>query len=199
MTGKGSELQAIKMVRLLDRRSGKPIHVSHEYSLEKDGGYSREEVTEGFLRQGASLTIIGFLEEAQPLPYSAAAILDYPDIHFTRKQEAWRLEKSEVAGGGQLPQPVSTSLGVILPLICYDAYRFGSGKAPLGPWDGIDLIVVPAWWEKNFPVLKSAVRRLTHQLTCSAVIVDVKHGTTIYNQAGRPQLELADESPGHPI
>ena len=192
MTGKESELQA-KMVRLLDRRSGKPIHVSHEYSLEKDGGYSREEVTERFLRKGGPLTIIGFLEEAIPLPYSAAAIVDYPVIYFARKQEAWRFEKSEVASGGELPQPVSTSMGVILPLICYDAYRLGSGKAPLGSWDGIDLIVVPAWWEKNFPLLKSAVRRLTHQLTCSAVIVDVKHGTIIYNRDGGPQLELVGE------
>ena len=189
----GDSTTPMKLVRLIDKRSGRPIHISHEYSIDEDGGCSREEITRRFLKEGAALTVIGFLERAQPLPYSSAAIIDYPDIHFTRKQEAWRLERSEIADGGELPHPISTSVGTILPLICYDAYRFGSGKARPGPLDGTDLIVVPAWWEKNFPLLQSAVKRLAKRCLCSAVIVDVKHGTTIYNHDGGLRLDLIDE------
>lgn len=73
----------MKLVRLIDKKSGRPIHISHEYSLEEDGGCSREEITRRFLKKGAALTVMGFLERAQPLPYSSTAIIDYPDIHFT--------------------------------------------------------------------------------------------------------------------
>ena len=182
----------VKLVHLIESSSGKCIQVSHEYALGGDNGLSKEWIKQRFSKVGSPLGFIGFLEKAKPLPYSSLAVIDHPNIHFVRKQRAWRSERSEVADGEEMPQAVATSVGNVLPLICYDAYRFGSGKAPIGPWEGIDLLVVPAWWEKNFPLVQSAVKRLGRKLECSAVVADVLHGHTIYNYPGGLHLEVVD-------
>jgi len=174
----------IKQYRVYEH-NGRELVLMPEGAIFDFGGYTREDIKTTFYLPTQPFTVVGFHEQspAVGLFYSSAAIIDYPNTFWIRKEVARRGDY-KIAGSGQLPAIHKTSLGNVVVLICYDAYRYSKMLSHfdlITHSNPVDIVIIPSDWRENFSVIETAAKQLGKHLKCPVLIADQMHGLTIIN------------------
>ena len=101
--------------------------------------------------QHSTIVVGGFCERSDgDLPYNSAAVVENGDVLATyRKTHLWDSEKRVFDVGSVTPPVVTTSVGQVAVMICYDAeFPEMVGSVALR---GAQLVVVPSNWPINHP------------------------------------------------
>jgi len=121
---------------------------------------------------------IGYAEiDAGKLFSSYSGKLGEEFIH-TRKEKAYRkTERRYISDGLVKPKVVETqTLGFILTLTCYDAYRYSESL----PKDSIDVILVPSYWKLLHGNLLERCKKMSTDNSCIVVNIDYFHGIHLF-------------------
>ena len=168
---------------VMEITSKKLLCVAPELACYCFGGYTRDDIKDAYYHSRQPFTVKGFLEKSQGgrLFYSSAFLIDYPLVRFVRKEKAWKRDYF-IEDANTPPEIIPTSLGNLVVLLCYDAYRYSHNLEffdALG--QPIDFIIIPSDWRRNFQLLETAARKLSRALNCSVIVADTKNGLRIHN------------------
>lgn len=112
-------------------------------------------------------------------------------IHIRKEKAYQKTERRYISDGLVKPKVIETqTLGFILILSCYDAYRYSESL----PKCSIDVILVPSYWRLLHQNLLKKCKKMARDKSCIVANIDYFHGIHLFKNGELVKQRFSEKS-----